>query len=118
MDQFYLLSGAMKLPRDMDGESVAKGYMIALEGCSSWSIRESVIRIIKGNADGFNKTFMPAAPELAAYCRELERLERSKIEAIKRRIKADEEQSPAESITAERFQELQGAINQYTGEAA
>lgn len=92
--------------------------MIALEGCSSWSIRESVIRIIKGNADGFNKTFMPAAPELAAYCKKLEEHEQHKIDAIRRYLKADEEQSPAESITAERFQELQGAINQYTGEAA
>ena len=92
-DQFSLLSGGMRLPKDMDSTSAAQAYTIALSGISSFAIRQSVFLIIRGKAEGFNKTFMPTAPELAAFCRELEKNERENIKGAERLIKAAYEQN-------------------------
>ncbi|QHJ84246.1 MAG: hypothetical protein [Caudoviricetes sp.] len=92
MDQFLLLSGGMRLPRDIDGESAAKSYMIALSGISSFAIRQSVLLIIRGKAEGFNKTFMPTAPELAAFCEHIEKTEWLKIDHVERLLRAGEEE--------------------------
>lgn len=92
MDQFLLLSGGMRLPRDIDGESAAKSYMIALSGFSSFAIMQSVLLIIRGKAEGFNKTFMPTAPELAAFCEHLEKTEWLKIDHVERLLRAGEEE--------------------------
>ena len=91
MDQFLLLSGGMRLPRDLDGESAAKSYMIALSGFSSFAIMQSVLLIIRGKAEGFNKTFMPTAPELAAFCEYIEKTEWLKIDTVERLLRAGEE---------------------------
>ncbi|WLT08086.1 hypothetical protein RAM19_08275 [Bartonella apihabitans] len=91
MDQFLLLSGGMRLPRDLDGESAAKSYMIALSGFSSFAIMQSVLLIIRGKAEGFNKTFMPTAPELAAFCEHIEKTEWLKIDTVERLLRAGEE---------------------------
>lgn len=91
MDQFLLLSGGMRLPRDLDGESAAKSYMIALSGFSSFAIMQSVLLIIRGKAEGFNKTFMPTAPELAAFCEHIEKTEWLKIDHVERLLRAGEE---------------------------
>ena len=92
MDQFLLLSGGMRLPRDIDGESAAKSYMIALSGFSSVAIMQSVLLIIRGKAEGFNKTFMPTAPELAAFCEHIEKTEWLKIDTVERLLRAGEEE--------------------------
>ena len=92
MDQFLLLSGGMRLPRDIDGESAAKSYMIALSGFSSFAIMQSVLLIIRGKAEGFNKTFMPTAPELAAFCEHIEKTEWLKIDTVERLLRAGEEE--------------------------
>lgn len=92
MDQFLLLSGGMRLPRDIDGESAAKSYMIALSGFSSFAIMQSVLLIIRGKAEGFNKTFMPTAPELAAFCEHIEKTEWLKIDHVERLLRAGEEE--------------------------
>ena len=92
MDQFLLLSGGMRLPRDLDGESAAKSYMIALSGFSSFAIMQSVLLIIRGKAEGFNKTFMPTAPELAAFCEHIEKTEWLKIDHVERLLRAGEEE--------------------------
>jgi len=118
MEQFSLLSGAMRLPKGMDGESAAKAYMIALEGLSSWSIRESIVRIIKGNAKGFNLTFMPAAPELAVYCKSLEKSEYQKIRAIERVLTAPEEKEPEAIISKDKHEIILNGLKQYSGTAA
>ena len=95
MEQFLVLSGGMKLAREMDGESAAKSYMLALSGRSSFAIYQSVFNIIRGKAEGFNKTFMPTAPELASYCEQLEASEWLKIDHVERLLRAEEE--PASS---------------------
>lgn len=92
MDQFLLLSGGMRLPRDLDGESAAKSYMIALSGFCSFAIMQSVLLIIRGKAEGFNKTFMPTAPELAAFCEHIEKTEWLKIDHVERLLRAGEEE--------------------------
>ena len=92
-DQFSLLSGGMRLPKDMDSTSAAQAYTIALSGISSFAIRQSVFLIIRGKAEGFNKTFMPTAPELAAFCRKLEENEWENIKGAERLIKAAYEQN-------------------------
>ena len=92
MDQFLLLSGGMRLPRDLDGESAAKSYMIALSGFCSFAIMQSVLLIIRGKAEGFNKTFMPSAPELAAFCEHIEKTEWLKIDTVERLLRAGEEE--------------------------
>ncbi|MBI0141275.1 hypothetical protein H3U94_10380 [Bartonella sp. W8125] len=92
MNQFLLLSGGMRLPRDLDGESAAKSYMIALSGFSSFAIMQSVLLIIRGKAEGFNKTFMPTAPELAAFCEHIEKTEWLKIDTVERLLRAGEEE--------------------------
>lgn len=92
MDQFLLLSGGMRLPRDIDGESAAKSYMIALSGFCSFAIMQSVLLIIRGKAEGFNKTFMPTAPELAAFCEHIEKTEWLKIDHVERLLRAGEEE--------------------------
>ena len=92
MDQFLLLSGGMRLPRDLDGESAAKSYMVALSGFSSFAIMQSVLLIIRGKAEGFNKTFMPTAPELAAFCEHIEKTEWLKIDHVERLLRAGEEE--------------------------
>ena len=116
--QFALLSGAMRLPKDMDSENAAKAYMIALDGYSSFSIRHSIVNIIRGKAEGFNKTFMPAAPELATYCEQLEQGEWLKIRTIERMIDAPEEQASGDIISAAKFDELRANFKQAAGEAA
>ena len=99
MEQFLLLSGGMKLPREMDGESAAKSYMLALSGRSSFAIYQSVLNIIRGKAEGFNKTFMPTAPELATYCEQLEASEWLKIDHVERLLRAEEEPASAPAIS-------------------
>lgn len=116
--QFSLLSGGMRLPKDMDSENAAQAYMIALDGFPSFAIRQSIVNIIRGKAEGFNKTFMPAAPELAMYCEQLEQAQWRKIESVERRLDAPEEQAGGASISAEKFDELREKFNQVKGEAA
>lgn len=108
----------MRLPKDMDSENTAQAYMIALDGFSSFAIRQSIVNIIRGKAEGFNKTFMPAAPELAMYCEQLEQAQRLKIESVERRLSAPEEQASGASISAEKFDELIEKFKQVKGEAA
>ena len=92
--------------------------MIALDGYSSFAIRQSIVNIIRGEADGFNKTFMPAAPELATYCKQLEASEWLKIRTIERMIDAPEEQAAGEVISAAKFDELRAKFKQAVGAAA
>ncbi|EJF91658.1 hypothetical protein [Bartonella tamiae] len=116
-EQFSLLSGAMRLPKDMDSNSTAKAYMIALEGYSSFAVRKSVVDIIKGKAKGFNRTFMPSAPELSLYCESLEQSEHLKIKTVERIINAPEEEALIEIISDEKHQQLLKAFKSI-GEAA
>ena len=113
--QFLLLSGAMRLPKDMDSTSTAQAYMIALSGISSFAIRQSVFLIICGKAEGFNKTFMPTAPELAVFCRELEKNERERIKTAERLLEAEEEPAAHVVISDERFAELGKTIEKWKG---
>ena len=106
MDQFLLLSGGMRLPRDIDGESAAKSYMIALSGFSSFAIMQSVLLIIRGKAEGFNKTFMPTAPELAAFCEHIEKTEWLKIDHVERLLRAGEEEPNGVLIPEAREEKL------------
>ena len=106
MDQFLLLSGGMRLPRDLDGESAAKSYMIALSGFSSFAIMQSVLLIIRGKAEGFNKTFMPTAPELAAFCEHIEKTEWLKIDTVERLLRAGEEEQNDALIPEAREEKL------------
>lgn len=92
--------------------------MIALNGYSSFAIRQSIVNIIRGKAEGFNKTFMPAAPELATYCEQLEASEWLKIRTIERMIDAPEEQAAGDIISAAKFDKLRKQFKQATGEAA
>lgn len=92
--------------------------MIALDGYSSFAIRQSIVNIIRGKAEGFNKTFMPAAPELATYCEQLEQGEWLKIRTIERMIEAPEEQAAGDIISAAKFDELRKQFKQAAGKAA
>lgn len=111
MEQFLLISGGMRLPKDMDNSSAAKAYLFAMSGFSSWAIRQSVASIIKGKAEGFSKTFMPAAPELAEYCEKLEYEIKWRADYIEKAMNAPEEKT-VERISDERRAELEKQIFQ------
>lgn len=110
--QFNLLSGGMRLPKDMSSENAAAAYYIALSKFSSWAIKQSIFDLLSGEAEDFHKTFMPAAPELAAYCRKLEDRLLLKINRIEVLLSAPEEDAPIVEISSERMDQLNKQINQ------
>lgn len=69
-----LLIGGMKMQAGVDEEAVAEAFSMALEDAKGPVLKLAVKNLIQGKApDRFSKTFLPSAPELSSYCRELEK---------------------------------------------
>ncbi|QEE08644.1 hypothetical protein D1093_04400 [Bartonella kosoyi] len=66
----YLLSG-LKIPANTDSDVIALNYSIALADASEHALKRAVKDVIRGEAKGLSKTFMPTGAELADYCRNL-----------------------------------------------
>jgi len=82
-----LLANGLKLPRLYQHETMASAYYIALMDYSSWAIHQAVYDILQGKAEGLSRTFLPAAPELAAYCDTIEKAMKMKLKTIERALK-------------------------------
>lgn len=92
--QFALLAGGLKMQKNADSRNTAAAYLIAMAGFSAWAVRCATHDILKGEAEGFSKTFMPASAELAAYCATLERRTTATIALMERLLAAEEETKP------------------------
>ncbi|WP_208442319.1 hypothetical protein, partial [Bartonella raoultii] len=66
----YLLSG-LKIPANTDPDVIALNYSIALADASEHALKRAVKDVIRGQAKGLSKTFMPTGAELAEYCRQV-----------------------------------------------
>ncbi|GAA5100429.1 hypothetical protein [Bartonella acomydis] len=66
----YLLSG-LKIPANTDSDVIALNYSIALADASEHALKRAVKDVIRGEAKGLSKTFMPTGAELAEYCRQV-----------------------------------------------
>lgn len=92
--QFALLAAGLKVQKGADSLNTAAAYLIAMEGFSSWAVRRTVRDILKGQAEGFSKTFMPSSAELAAYCAALQKKAAQHSIFLERLLAAKEEISP------------------------
>lgn len=114
---FTLLSGGMAMKRDNEAVISAQSYTDALESRSSWAVGEAYRLIITGEAKGINLTFMPQAPELSQFCKNLEQSLLAKVNYIEGVLNAPEDQQ-IEAISSEKYDKLISEIGQLKGEAA
>lgn len=89
---FTLLSGGMAMNRDTDAAISAQSYTDALKSRSSWAVGEAYNLIITGEAKGMSLRFMPQAPELSQFCKDLEHSLLAKIDYIDGLFDAPEEE--------------------------
>lgn len=57
----------------------AAGYVVALMGFGEATIKALHMAILRGSS-GFDPRFLPLAPEMAAYCRQHEKLDRQMLD--------------------------------------
>lgn len=106
-----LLRGGMKAPAGVDAEGVAEAYAMALEDAKSAALGLAVKNLIMGKApDSFSKTFMPSAPELAAYCEYIERHWLSVAVLTERMLALPEEPEPEPPLSDEQMAERREQI--------
>lgn len=115
---YTLLSGGMAITKDNEAAISAQAYIDALSCRSSWAVNEAYTRIIQGEAKTLSQKFMPQAPELSQFCKEIEDRKQSQIKRIAAILAAPEEKAPEPAISQTRFLELRKLLNQFTGDAA
>ena len=113
---YTLLSGGMSTRKDSEVTISAQAYIDALSCRSSWAVNEAYTRIIQGEAKQLSKKFMPQAPELSQFCKEIEDNKQRQIKRVEAILTAPEEHPPAPVISQKRFLELQKQFNQSTGD--
>ncbi len=91
----YLLSG-LKIPANTDPNVIALSYSIALADVSEHALKQAVKDVIRGQAKGLSKTFMPTGAELADYCRNLKADLLSGASVMKSYLVASGEQQSSE----------------------
>lgn len=115
---YTLLSGGMAMTKDNEAEITSQAYIDALACRSSWALNEAYTRIIQGEAKPLSQKFMPQAPELSQFCKEIEYSKQSQIKLIAAILAAPEEKAPEPAISQTRFLELRKQLNQFAGDAA
>ena len=106
------------MAKDNEAEITLQAYVDALARRSSWALNEAYTRIIQGEAKPLSQKFMPQAPELSQFCKEIEDSKQCQIERIAAILAAPEEKAPEPAISRTRFLELRKQLNQFAGDAA
>lgn len=106
------------MTKDNEAEITSQAYIDALACRSSWALNEAYTRIIQGEAKPLSQKFMPQAPELSQFCKEIEYSKQSQIKLIAAILAAPEEKAPEPAISQTRFLELRKQLNQFAGDAA
>lgn len=115
---YTLLSGGMAMTKDSEAEITTQAYVDALACRSSWALNEAYTRIIQGEAKPLSQKFMPQAPELSQFCKEIEDSKQRQIKLIAAILAAPEEKAPEPAISRTRFLELRKQLKQFAGDAA
>ncbi len=71
---FVLLKGGLIMRQMANVDACARAYAVALQGISQWALYKAVEQIVRGEAKGMSTTFVPTSADLAAYCRDLEKI--------------------------------------------
>jgi hypothetical protein len=105
-----LLSGGLKVNGNMDAEAVAEAYMFALDGVKRAVLDKAVRTLLRrGAPESMSKTFMPSAPDLLAYCDQIERDALAMVVLTERLLALPEERLP-EPIPEEQCQAMRQKI--------
>ena len=72
-DAIGLLTSGLKLSGQVSGHGVGLAYTMVLSEVPSAILKQAVKALLTGKAEGMDRTFMPSAPDLLAYCEKLQR---------------------------------------------
>lgn len=98
--------GSLKIQPGIDEEAAAEAYAMALEDAKSGVLKLATRNLIKGEApSGFSKVFMPTAPELAVYCRDLEAYLTMLADRTEELLDLPEASPPPKAMTEDERQE-------------
>lgn len=82
-------------PRKANPEELIESYEIAFRGCTRHSIETVVIKLIRGELDGYDKRFAPSPPELSTALRDEMAYVRKQIDLAEERLQiADNRPKP------------------------
>lgn len=69
-----MLKAGMSLPSNMDPSEAPAVYGFAMNGASVGGVKRAVVKLIRGEYDLRNRSFIPSPPELAALARDETRI--------------------------------------------
>lgn len=72
-DAIGLLTSGLKLSGQASGAGIGRAYALVLSEVPSVILIKAVKNLLTGKAEGMDRTFMPSAPDLLAYCEKLHR---------------------------------------------
>jgi len=73
IDAIGLLSSGLKVSGHVSGAGIGIAYAMALSDVPSQILKQATKNLLTGKAEGMDRTFMPSAPDLLAYCEKLHR---------------------------------------------
>ncbi|WP_019223371.1 hypothetical protein [Bartonella rattaustraliani] len=111
---FMVLANGLK-SQFSDQKSMAVAYFYALNGVSSWALKQAMDDVFKGKAEGLNPTFMPSAPEFYSYCERLEDNVRVKADSIILSLNKPEVKPQGKLMSDEKFAELMRQMKEMFG---
>lgn len=99
--------------RDLDEGAQAerlRGYVIACEGLPLSTLIEAERRILRGEVEDINPTFMPTPPELARLCRAIAAEERFRTMPARATAMLERFEAPADPNIVLKFERVGGAL--------
>lgn len=85
-----LLSSGLKVSGRIDGGNVGLAYAMVLADVPGVILKQAVKAILTGKAEGMDRTFMPSAPDLLAYCEKLQRDLAAKVKMVEKMLSLPE----------------------------
>lgn len=105
-----LLISGRKIANQADPTSLGRVYAMVLGDVPAAILKMAVANIIRGKADGIEKTFLPSTDVMLDYCERLQRDVLAKAAMVERMLHLPEQPAPAEPMSEAECQAMREKI--------
>lgn len=111
-DQLELLFSARVAAGKVEGESRGRVYAMVLADVPGAILKVAVQNIVRGKAEGIEKTYLPSTDVMLDYCERLQRDVMAKAVMVERMLALPEAPPPPEPVPEEQRQAMRQKIAQ------